>query len=1010
MQRPPIGLFRRGPRVPGRSLWTTSVIVVVLAAFIGGFGTGASFAASAGPTYYVSTTGSDSNPGTFVAPWKTFRHAATQLTPGSTLYLRGGTYFEAGVSISAQGSATAPITIASYPGETAVLDGGLPYFAQAPNSEWQIVDPSIGLYRSVRTFPSSSVVRAWLLDDDVQLVQYSSSANLTSTYYGPEVVGTPEYIGPGIQLQSDGHLYMRLTPNPNDLKDATGSTIAAVPLDTDPNHHPMSVFMSDALLSFSGARYLSFENLRFQGSVRMFDGTATNITVADSRLLYGTYGIVVRAGDANWTFTNDEWDNGVPGWLYWTDVKDSNGIHEAYPEFQSEVISTDGPVVGFVVSSNTIRDGFDGVHLSDGSHDDRIVHNFFVRLHDDGMEIRQGAGGNVEVAGNMFWDVASGISTGDSSSTSPAGPVYIHNNVIDNSTLGRGGRPGNQESSNWVPWMTLDPSSTHSSSRAGWWDFYNNTIVTRRSVTYNWDPSGPAIWASANKSVYNNIFYSLDDRIIFRDDSLSSGANYDGDVVWRVAAPQSTQYTLLYNFGNGRSYSTLGAFQAAGLGWEQHGLQVDPGFDVRRLADPTFDPATIWSRYAPTNPQVLTGAVSSAVLGWPGTSGVTYRGAVGPTGDTRAPTVPPDLTATVSGSTEVDLSWSPSTDDTGVAGYAVVRNGAEIADPPSPGFIDTTVSPGTEYSYDVMAFDAAGNRSAASSPVTVVVPADPPPPPPPQDTQPPTAPANLVASAESPNAVDLSWAPSTDDVGVAGYVVMRGGTELANPTSTGFNDTTVSPGTEDTYDVMAFDAAGNRSAPSSPVTVLVPADPPPPPPPQDTQPPTVPQSVRAKALSSSQVRLSWLPSSDDEGVTGYDILRNRTVVDTVQATYFIDAGLAARTSYVYSVRANDGAGNHSSWSKSVKATTLSGVKTGSLAGRLVSSPTRAPLAGGRIKIVSRSGWARVVTTNARGFYDVSRLAPRRYLIAAFARGHRRSTFNMVVVANLASVTVVRLKR
>ena len=83
--------------------------------------------------------------------------------------------------------------------------------------------------------------------------------------------------------------------------------------------------------------------------------------------------------------------------------------------------------------------------------------------------------------------------------------------------------------------------------------------------------------------------------------------------------------------------------------------------------------------------------------------------------DTTAPSVPAGLTATAVSSTRVDLSWSASTDNVGVAGYRVFRNGAQIGTPATTSFSDTTAAPGTTYSYTVAAVDAAGNASAQSA-------------------------------------------------------------------------------------------------------------------------------------------------------------------------------------------------------------------------------------------------------------------------------------------------------
>ncbi len=78
--------------------------------------------AQSGATYYVSTTGNDSNNGSYTAPWLTIQHAASTVTAGATVYVEGGTYYES-VNFPNSGTATNPITFASYPGQTATIDG-----------------------------------------------------------------------------------------------------------------------------------------------------------------------------------------------------------------------------------------------------------------------------------------------------------------------------------------------------------------------------------------------------------------------------------------------------------------------------------------------------------------------------------------------------------------------------------------------------------------------------------------------------------------------------------------------------------------------------------------------------------------------------------------------------------------------------------------------------------------------------------------------------------------------
>jgi hypothetical protein len=88
-------------------------------------------------SFYVSTTGDDSNPGTQTAPWRTVQHAADTVPAGSTVNVRGGVYEEL-VSIKASGDATdGYITFRSYPGETAILDAE--HFT--PSGRTQLLNP-----------------------------------------------------------------------------------------------------------------------------------------------------------------------------------------------------------------------------------------------------------------------------------------------------------------------------------------------------------------------------------------------------------------------------------------------------------------------------------------------------------------------------------------------------------------------------------------------------------------------------------------------------------------------------------------------------------------------------------------------------------------------------------------------------------------------------------------------------------------------------------------------------
>ncbi|MEV8034422.1 glycoside hydrolase family 6 protein [Streptomyces sp. NPDC086182] len=89
----------------------------------------------------------------------------------------------------------------------------------------------------------------------------------------------------------------------------------------------------------------------------------------------------------------------------------------------------------------------------------------------------------------------------------------------------------------------------------------------------------------------------------------------------------------------------------------------------------------------------------------------------------------------------------------------------------------------------------------------------------------------------------------------------------------------------------------------------------------DTQAPTVPGGLAVSSTTSNSATLSWSASTDNTAVTGYDVYRDGTKVGSATTTSYTDSGLAASTTYAYTVKAKDAAGNVSASSASVSATT-----------------------------------------------------------------------------------------
>ena len=96
----------------------------------------------------------------------------------------------------------------------------------------------------------------------------------------------------------------------------------------------------------------------------------------------------------------------------------------------------------------------------------------------------------------------------------------------------------------------------------------------------------------------------------------------------------------------------------------------------------------------------------------------------------------------------------------------------------------------------------------------------------------------------------------------------------------------------------------------------------------DTQAPSTPGSLAASAASASQINLTWAASSDNVGVSGYLIFRGGTQVGSSSSNSYSDTGLSASTTYSYTVKARDAAGNTSAASSSVSATTQASSGTG----------------------------------------------------------------------------------
>lgn len=156
-------------------------------------------------------------------------------------------------------------------------------------------------------------------------------------------------------------------------------------------------------------------------------------------------------------------------------------------------------------------------------------------------------------------------------------------------------------------------------------------------------------------------------------------------------------------------------------------------------------------------------------------------------------------------------------------------------------------------------------------------------------------------------------ATASDDDGVSRVDFNLDGSNLIGSDTTSpytFNwDTTSVPSGSHVLTAKAFDTGSNSSVFSVNITV-------------DNQAPSAPSNLTATITNSTQIVLDWVASTDNVGVTGYDVYRDNILLATVVTNSYIDTGLTPGTPYSYFVRAKDNQGNISSVSNTIVTTTF----------------------------------------------------------------------------------------
>lgn len=254
----------------------------------------AKIAIAQGPAKYVDPArGDDSSNGKEQSPWKTLSHALRNLEPGDTLYLRGGTYYEKN-HLSRSGTEGHPITIRSYPGELAILDGGRREFFENSAEAWMPAPNGVeGEFVSTRTYhdaddrrvPYQFLPAAWepmwgiederpltlghFADSMVPLHSYRHAVDLRATneYWIRNKLDTSKqgiYCGPGLWFNREtGRIHIRLAHHRLE-----GLGVQAYRGETDPRKLKLSIAVGfgEEVLRINGVQHVRLQDLVLRGA------------------------------------------------------------------------------------------------------------------------------------------------------------------------------------------------------------------------------------------------------------------------------------------------------------------------------------------------------------------------------------------------------------------------------------------------------------------------------------------------------------------------------------------------------------------------------------------------------------------------------------------------------------------------------------------------------------------------------------------------------------------------
>ncbi|MEY3898633.1 MAG: hypothetical protein RLZZ214_4155, partial [Verrucomicrobiota bacterium] len=308
-----------------------------------------------------------------------------------------------------------------------------------------------------------------------------------------------------------------------------------------------------------------------------------------------------------------------------------------------------------------------------------------------------------------------------------------------------------------------------------------------------------------NNQIFNNIVFGSTaayDLIIPQDNGGDTQGNTsDYNCFFRTDG--------VLKLSNGRqTYSSLDTWRAT-TGFDLQSINADPRFNLTTADD--YSTSTM-------SPVVDAGMdlpeVTTDIRGQPRPQGAASDMGAFETywQDTEHPTAPLNMAAVLITWNSVRVSWSPASDNVGVARYQVYRDEVLCAETTGKEFFDTGLAALTTYQYGVIAIDDAGLKSPMSDVIAILTGPLP-------ESMPPSPPQKLSVANKTASEVSITWKAATDNVGVTEYWIYRDGQKVGVSGMPGFTDRGLKPRTYYNYRVSALDAVGNQSKLSKILTV-----------------------------------------------------------------------------------------------------------------------------------------------------------------------------------------------